>query len=350
MRKYWKYLFPLIVIALLGGIITFKNASGDAAKETRRSNVALVRVEQPIRHLIRYQLKFNGDVNAYQQATIYARIAGNLEKVNVNLGSTVKSGQILARIDSVEPFDQVQQMAATYDNARLAFQRSKSLLRANLISKQDVDNLEAAMKVSKANYELAKTRLGYTRIIAPFSGIITRRYLDPGTYLASSSTPLFQLMYIDSVKIVINIQEKDVIQVKMGTRAEIAVDAYRNTIFEGSVTRMADALDLSTRSMPVEIDIPNESHALKPGMFATVTLVTGEHPNAITVPTMAIQRDDTSSFVFVADNNTAGRKKIQIGVEVNARTEVLSGLDGSESVIVIGQQLVKDGGQISIQK
>ena len=350
MRKYWKYFLPIIVIALLGGIITFKNAASDAVKETRRTSAPLVKVEQPVRQLIRYQLTYNGDVNPFQQATIYARIAGNLEKVNVNLGSIVKGRQVLARIDSVEPYDQVQQMAATYDNARLSYQRSKSLLRGNLISKQEVDNLEAAMKVANANYELSKTRLGYTRIVAPFPGIITRRYLDPGTYLASSNTPLFQLMYIDSVKIVINIQEKDLVQVKKGTRAEIAVDAYGNKVFEGVVTRMADALDLATRSMAVEIDIPNDDHSLKPGMFATVTLITGEHQNAITVPTMAIQRDDSGSFVFVAGINTASRKRIQLGTEVNSKSEVLSGLDGSESVIVIGQQLVKDGGLINIQK
>jgi len=349
-RTYWKYVLPLIVVALLGGIITIKNASGDASRETRRNTAPLVKVAPPVRQLIRYQLTFNGDVNAYQQATIYARITGNLEKVYVNLGSIVKMGQMLARVDSLEPYDQVQQMSATYDNARLSYQRSKNLLVKNLIAKQDVDNLEAAMKVAKANFELAKTRLGYTRVAAPFPGIITRRYLDAGTYLASSSTPLFQLMYIDSVKIVINIQEKDVTQVKKGTRAEISVDAYGNKVFAGTVTRMADALDLSTRSMPVEIDIPNYDHLLKPGMFANVILITGEHPDAIAVPTMAIQHDDSGSFVFVANNAIANRKRIQIGTEVNNNTEILSGLDGTESVIVVGQQLVKDGGQINIQK
>jgi RND family efflux transporter MFP subunit len=349
-HKYWKYSLPLVAIALLGGIITIKNASGDASKETRRNSAPLVKVEQPARQLIRYQLTFNGDVNAYQQATIYARINGNLDRMYVNLGSIVKGGQMLARIDSLEPYDQVQQTSATYDNTRLSFQRSKKLLNRNLIANQDVDNQDAAMKVAKANYELARTRLGYTRIIAPFPGIITKRFLDAGTYLASSSTPLFQLMYIDSVKIVINIQEKDVIQVRRGTRAEITVDAYDNRVFSGTVTRMADALDLSTRSMPVEIDIPNYGHDLKPGMFATVTLITGEHPNAISIPTMAVQRDDSGSFIFIANNNVASRKRITLGAEVSARSEVLSGLDGSESVIVIGQQLVKDGGSINIQK
>jgi RND family efflux transporter MFP subunit len=349
-KRNWKYILPALVVVVLGGIFAIKNASGDSAKDPRRSNAPLVRVDQPLRQLVRYQLSFNGDVIAYQQATIYARIAGNLEKVNCDLGSVVKFGQVLALVDSLEPYDQVQQMAATYDNNRLSYQRSKSLLAGNLISKQDVDNLEAAMKVSKANFELAKTRLSYTRIVAPFPGIITRRFLDPGTYLASSSTPLFQLMYVDKVKLVINIQEKDVVQVKKGTNAEIIVDAYGSRKFVGQVSRMADALDLATRSMAVEIDIPNEDHVLKPGMFATVTLIVGEHLDAITVPTMSIQKDDSGSYVFVSDNDIARRKRIKIGIEQDTKTEVLSGLNGTESIIVIGQQLVKDGAQINIQK
>jgi len=339
-----------VFVALLGGIITFKNASGDAAKDVRRTNAPLVKVEQPKRELIRYQLTYSGDVNAYQQATIYARIAGNLEDVRVNLGSIVKMGQLLARIDSLEPYDQVQQTAATYQNARLSYQRSKDLLRENLIANQDVDNAEAAMRVAKANYELAQTRLGYTKIAAPFPGIITKRFLDAGTYLASSSTPLFQLMYIDSVKIVINIQERDLTAVEKGTRAEITVDAYGNRVFTGKVTRMADALDLSTRSMAVEIDIQNYDHLLKPGMFATVALVIGDHPDALTVPTMAIQKDDSGSYVYLAENGIARRRRLTTGADQGSRTEILTGLDGSESVVVVGQQMVKDSGAIEILK
>ncbi len=350
MKKYWKIVVPIFLVLTLGGIVTFRNASGDAAGNTRRNNAPLVETAKPARELVRYQLIYTGDVLAYYQATIYARINGNLETVDVNLGSIVRTGGVLARVDSVEPYDQVQQMSATYENAKVAYVRSKNLLTRNLISKQDVDNLDAAMKVAKANYELSKTRLSYTRITAPFPGIITRRYLDPGTYLASSSTPLFQLMFIDSLKIVVSIQENDVPRITRGMKAEIRVDAYGDKTFLGTVTRLADALDLATRSMPVEIDIPNRDHLLKPGMFATVTLVFGEHPNAVTVPTMAIQKDDTGPFVFVADNNTAKRIRIQLGIEQGTKTEVLTGLDGSESVIVVGQQLVKDGGTITIQR
>ncbi len=348
--KYWKFIVPTVIVLVLGAVVTYRNASGRAASDVRRNNAPLVEVGKPARQLVRYQLSYNGDVLPYQQAIIYARITGNLESVNVTMGSVVKRGTVIARIDSVEPYDQVQQMSATYQNAQLAYVRSKSLLGKNLISKQDVDNLDAAMKVAKANYELARTKLGYTRIVSPFPGVVTRRYLDPGTYLASSSTPLVQVMYVDSVKVVVNIQENDLPRVKPGSRAEVRVDAYGDRTFVGTVTRMADALDLSTRSMPVEIDIPNKDHMLKPGMFCTVTIITGEHPDAVTIPTMAIQRDETGPFVFVAQNNAAKRVRVQIGIEVGNNTEILSGLDGSESVIVVGQQLVKDGGNINIQK
>ena len=150
MKKYWKIILPVVVVITLGAFVTLRNASGDAAGNARRNNAPLVEIAQPVKQLVRYKLTYNGDVLAYNQATIYARIAGNLEAVNVNLGSIVKRGSVLARIDSVEPYDQVQQMSATYENARLAYGRSKDLLTRNLISKQDVDNLDAAMKVAKA--------------------------------------------------------------------------------------------------------------------------------------------------------------------------------------------------------
>jgi len=100
----------------------------------------------------------------------------------------------------------------------------------------------------------------------------------------------------------------------------------------------------------VEIDIPNYDHMLKPGMFATVTLIVGEHPDALTVPTMAIQKDDSGAFVYVAERGVAWRKRLTTGTDQGSRTEILSGLDGSESVIVVGQQMVKDGGTINIVK
>jgi len=135
----------------------------------------------------------------------------------------------------------------------------------------------------------------------------------------------------------------------MGREASVTVDAYPGRTFTGKVTKFAEAVDLSTRTMAVEVDIPNPEHLLRPGMFATVTLTVGEHPDALTLPTQAFLKDDQGLYVFVARQDTARRLRVSTGNEQNSRTEVLSGLDGSEDVITTGQQFVRNNGPVVVQ-
>ena len=205
------------------------------------------------------------------------------------------------------------------------------------------------MKVAKANYELASTKLSYARISAPFAGYITKRYLDPGALVNPGNTTLFTLMDLEEMKVIVNILEKDIPLIMIGKKCVVTVDAFPDKQFFGTVARYSQAVDLSTRTMAVEIDITNKDHTLKPGMFANVTLLVEEHTNAITLPTQAVLKDDSGNFVFIATNDTAKRIPVTIGVEQDSRTEILKGLTGLENIITTGQQFVKPNGSISIQ-
>jgi len=196
----------------------------------------------------------------------------------------------------------------------------------------------------------AGTRLSYARITAPFSGIITRRFLDPGALVATTNASLFTLMDLDKLKIIINVLEKDIPQVSQGKQATITVDAFPGKEFPGVVTRYSQAVDLSTRTMAVEIDIDNRDHSLKPGMFANVTLVVGQRKGALMVPTVALMKDDQGYYLFTAVKDTARRVRTPIGTEQNGRTEILSGLDAGKTIITTGQQFVKDNGFVTIQQ
>jgi RND family efflux transporter MFP subunit len=156
-------------------------------------------------------------------------------------------------------------------------------------------------------------------------------------------------MDLDAMKVIVNILERDIPLVDIGTQAAITVDAFPGKEFTGSVTRYSQAVDPATRTMAVEIDIPNHDHLLKPGMFANVTLVTEEHPNAMTLPTMAILKDDQGPFVFTAVADTARKRRVKTGNDQGDKTEILSGISDSDRVITTGQQFVKDGGVITIQ-
>jgi membrane fusion protein (multidrug efflux system) len=157
-------------------------------------------------------------------------------------------------------------------------------------------------------------------------------------------------MDLNSMKIIVNVLEKDIPLIKIGKKGIITVDAFPGKEFHGTIARLSEAVDLSTRTMAVEIDIPNSDRLLKPGMFASVKLVVEERRNALTIPTQAILRDDKGYFVFIVNNKSAQRVAVLPGTEQDTRTEVLSGLTGNENIITTGQQFVKDSGQIIIQQ
>jgi len=350
MKKYKTYLVLALIVLVLAAVVAVRVILTNAATDTRRQNIPLVKVAKPTIGTIADKLDFNGDVMAIQQADIFSKVNGNIERICVDMGAAVKRDQLLAVIDSTELYQQVQQTSATYYNTRVLYTRNRQLYEQKLVAKQDLDNAEAQMKVALANFETAKTRIGYARITAPFAGIVTKRFLDEGALVATSNTTLFTLMDLDSVKVIVNILEKDVPQISIGKTAKIVVDAFPGTVYDGVITRLSQAIDLSTRTMAVEVGVPNKDHSLKPGMYATVTLTLAEHQNAVTVPTEAVLTDNNGTFVYTFQNNTAKRTPVTIGIERKSRLEVLSGLTGSEDIIIIGQQLVRDGGPATLQR
>lgn len=350
MKKIWKYSIPPLLIVLAGAVIAYRITTDAKTAESRRFSAPLVKVEKPLLELVKTQLQFNGDVMAIRQAGIFSKVSGNLERLYTDMGSKVYAGQLLATIDSTELYQQYQQTSATYQNARMMFERMQQLLEKNLSSKQELDNADASMKVARANFEAAATRLSYARIIAPFSGIITKRFLDPGALVNANNATLFVLMNLDRVKIIVSVPEKDIQSVYQVRTAQITFDALPGKTFEGKVARFSDALNLSTRTMDVQIEIENTAHTIKPGMFASVQMTVAEHQNAITIPTNALLKDDSGQYVFTLNENKAKSIRVRLGTELLERTEILSGLSGSEPVIVVGQQFVKEGGPVIVQR
>ncbi len=335
---------------LLAAFVVWKISSSGASTDGRKQSAIIVQVERPRRETVFTKLVYNADVTPIQQANIYSKINGNLEHSYVDIGEKVDEGQLLALIDTMELSQLAQQASATYENAQLNFSRTKELAEQNLIAKQELDNALATMKVAKANYEAATTRLNYAHITAPFSGIITKRLLDAGVNVKSNDVSLFTLMSIDVMKILVNVLEKDIPLIAKGKRGIVIVDAYPGKEFYGSVTKLSEAVDVSTRTMAVQINVANPQHLLKPGMFASVTILVDERPNALTLPVQAFSKDDKGRFLYSVNGTTARRREVVTGVEQDSRVEILSGIAESDSIITTGAQFVKDGGQVTIQQ
>jgi RND family efflux transporter MFP subunit len=185
---------------------------------------------------------------------------------------------------------------------------------------------------------------------------VAERNLDLGAYVSGTtagtstiSRGILTLHEIQTVRILIEVVEKDVPLVQVGQSAEVRAEAYPDRVFEGTVTRVVQALNRATRTMTIEIDLPNKNHVLKGGMFARVEVLVGTHRNAIQIPIDAVSRLEDTQYVYVVREGKAQRVPVEIGVRDETRVEITKGLDGSEQVIISGKDLVHDGTPVQTQ-
>jgi membrane fusion protein (multidrug efflux system) len=219
-----------------------------------------------------------------------------------------------------------------------------------------LESLRAQVKQTEVALAQAETNLAYSYIRAPFAGYIAERNLDTGAYVTSAtastsinSRGMLSLHDIDTVRILIEVVEKDIPLVKIGQKAELRAEAYPDRVFEGTVTRIVQALNRATRTMTVEIDLPNKDRRLKGGMFARVEMMVGTHPQAVQIPIDAVSRLENEQYVFVVRDGKAQRVNVEIGARDDNRVEITRGLTGGEQIIVSGKDLVHDGTPVETQ-
>lgn len=349
MHNRSKLLIASGIAAAIIILIAFKIINSSTDKKQSRTNIVFVKTEKPIRQTLDESLQYNGNVLPIQQANIFSKVGGNLENVFADIGTFVKTNQLLAVIDSTELFQDFQQTFATYYNSKLTYERTKDLFEQNLVAKQDLDNNEAAMKIAQANYLNASTKLSYAKIRAPFNGFITAKFLDRGSLVQANNSTLFTLMKMDSVKVLVNILEKDIPLISKSYKSVIKVDAYPDKEFEGKISRNSHSIDLDTRTMTYELDVPNYNNILKPGMYAAINFLIEKHNNILTVPSDAVLKDISGLYIFIVEDGKAKRVDVKTGLLQNNLIEITDGLNDSDDVITTGQEFVKDGIFVKVQ-
>jgi RND family efflux transporter MFP subunit len=227
---------------------------------------------------------------------------------------------------------------------------------ADVIAKQDVDLAEAAALGSKHLRDSQRTLLGYTKVYAPFDGTITARFADPGALIQSATSsatqaaPLFTIMDMDTVRVYVSVPQEMAHLADPGVPVVVSVAEAPDKRFPGSITRTTEALDPATRTLLVEIDLPNAEHALQVGTFANVTLSLERHDNALAISPAAIVAgsDSQSKFVLVAQDGIAHRVSIKTGIDDGPWIEVVDGLTGSENIVVVGKAGLNDGQTVTV--
>lgn len=311
-----------------------------------------VQVLKAQRRDISRTLTLPGNVSPWYQATLYGKVSGYVKWIGVDKGDLVKKGQLLAVMDAPEIEDQYKQADADYEIKKVTYERYLSVWKEShdIIAKQDVDVVKAAADSAKHLRDSRRTLLGYTNIYAPFAGVITARFADPGALIqaatgsATQAAPLFTIMDMDTVRVYINVPQEAAPLAKAGSPVTLTAREWSEGV-DATITRSTTALDPATRTLLVEIDVPNKDHRLEPGMFVSAVVHLQQHKNALVIPPSAFVpgRNGKEKAVFVVANGKAKLTPVTTGIDDGLAVEIVDGLAGEEDLVAVGKSGLLDG-------
>jgi RND family efflux transporter MFP subunit len=338
------------VVLVLAGLWVAHRTHAQAPASTEQATAATAGVAKVTREDLFKQVTIAAEFRPYVEVALPAKVTGYVSKMNVDFGDKVKAGQLLATIEVPElqaELDNAQAAAqkaqADYTNANLIYTRLQSVNtdHPNLVAQQDLDTAQAnaltataAIAAAKANVEKYQTMVGYTQITAPFDGVITYRYADPGTLIDAQGKPLVRVSDNYLLRLDFPVTVDYVKDVKLGDAVTVRVDSLNGKTFTGKISRFTHEVDDNTRTMITEIEVPNADLELIPGMYATVVLNVEKHEQALAVPTEAVSGGKTHTVYVVNHNNQIEEREVKLGLETPDKYEVLSGLQEGDQVVI----------------
>ncbi len=300
--------------------------------------------------VIRY-VSLPGTLRANQQATLYAKVAGYLTNVVVDKGDTVKAEQVLAVIEVPELIADLKKYDADAKVAEVDFSRLQEARKkaADLVTPQTLDKARGAYEVARANIQRTQTLLDFAKIVAPFSGLITQRFVDSGAFVpaatsgAAQNAALFTIMETTTLRAQAAMPELDAALAAKGQPVKVSLEALPGKTFDAEVSRISGAIDEATRTMIVEADLPNAEGALRPGMYATIKVGVDRHADVLTVPVEALAMEKTHAFIFKSIEGKAKKTPVTLGFNDGAKVELLTGAAVGDPVILVGKATFTDG-------
>ena len=396
-KKNWLFIALVVAGVLLGwrwyGRAPTKADGDDPATSPADPPAAVARVE---RRTIADALKISGEFKPFQDVDVHAKVAGYIKTIYVDVGTHVKQGQTLAILEVPELTAQLagadaavrraneeigraladlERARSSHAAAHMAFKRlsDAAKTREGLVAQQEIDDSQAKdleseaqvssakaalsaaqqeLDVAKATQNQVKALSDYTRITAPFTGVVTVRYADTGTLVAagtSSSTqamPVVRLAQVSTLRLVLPIPESVAAQIHLQDPVKVHVQAVNEEI-QGRVSRFADSLDLQTRTMETEIDCENRGGRLMPGMYTESEISLHQAANALTLPLEAVVRNgDDATVLEVNAKNILEERHIKLGLEDNSHVEVLSGLSEGDRVVIGNRSEFRSGQKV----
>lgn len=286
-------------------------------------------------------------IEAFAEAAVIAKVAGEVREILVEEGDDVRSGQVLARLDGDRLRLEVSQSEANLRKAQRDYQRNVDLKERGLISAGDFEKIKYEKDALEASYNLARLEYSYTEIKAPIDGVVSERIAKIGNTIDVNAVT-FQVVSLEPLISYLHVPEREYRRIARGQAAVIEVDALQGSEFQGLVARISPVVDPGTGTFKITVEVSDPTRRLKPGMFGRVNIVYDMHAQALQIPRSAIIDEPEGSFVFIVEDEKAARRPISTGYANNGHIEILEGLTGSEKIVIVGQAGLKDGSKVSV--
>ena len=286
-----------------------------------------------------------GTVRASLRAVLEAKLSARIEALLVAPGQAVKAGDLLAQLDAREVQAKLDQALALREQATRDLARARDLLDKKVTTQAEFDSVQARERVASGSAREMETMLGYTKILAPFNGVITRKLADVGD-LAAPSKPILEMENPRALRFEADVPESLIGSVKLGTKLPVRVSAVAAPV-EGTVVEIAPIAEAASRTFIVKLDLP-AAEDTRSGQFGRVWVVTGESPS-IRVPATALVVRGQMEYIFVAENQRAQLRLVRAGKRTDGEIEILAGLNSGETVVIEGAAQLRDGQSITLK-
>ena len=361
-----------LLVLITAGAVTFLNRKSETdalAKETEAVSVPTVAVVQPQAEPGNDELVLPGNLQAFIESPIFARTNGYLLRWYKDIGSKIQKGELLAAIDTPEVDQELSQARASREQikaalglAKISADRWANLLKSDSVSQQEADQQASGYQQALANLAAGDANVrrleeleSFKNVYAPFSGVLTRRNVDPGARINSGAQAagkeLFDMARVDPLRVYVSVPQAYAPNIKVGMKANVTLQEFPGQKFLGAVVRTAEAIDPATRTLYTVVDVPNKEGKLLPGSFGQVHFATGTSVPRITIPVNAMLFRAEGPQVAVVDKDSKVHlRPISIGRDFGATLEILGGLEVSDQIIINPSDSLEEGQKVHVAK
>lgn len=357
-------------IFLLSGLVTLLSRSARARaldKETEQNALPTVATVRPLAQKPEEELLLPGSLQAYTESPIYARTNGYLLRWYKDIGSKINKGELLAQLDTPEVDQELsqaraarQQILAQLDLAKISSDRWQNLRKSDSVSQQEADQQSSAYQQSRANLAAADANVkrleeleSFKNVFAPFTGVLTKRNVDPGALINAGSTgrEMFDVAKVDPLRVYVSVPQAYASSIKIGNSAVVTLQEFPGEKFHGKVAHTSDSIDPSTRTLLTEVQVSNRDGRLLPGSYGQVHFSLKTNVERVTVPVNAMLfRAEGPRVAVVGDNGKVQLRPITIGRDYGASLEILSGVSANDLVVINPADSLEDGQTVNVAK